>query len=228
MSTAAAVRDRVGRRGPERFHRPEDFPGNRNAVERALGRMCAADELMRVRKGLYWRGRESRFGMVPPTNEEVLAAIAPGCSFGLASYSAANLLHLTTQVPLRPIHAVSRWTGRPPAGLRLLVRSGERGRGRDRARLNPYEVAVLEVLEDGPVVTELDGAAASERLDAAIASAAVRPAALAAAARTEPPRARARLRHLLATSGRPDLAERIPPGSRPSVDADALRWLTEG
>lgn len=60
---------------------------------------AAADELMRVRKGLYRRGRRSHFGIVPTTGEEILAAVAPGRSFGPASYLAANLLHLTTQVP---------------------------------------------------------------------------------------------------------------------------------
>lgn len=228
MSTAAAVRNRVSRRGAGRFHRPQDFPGSRNTVEQALGRMCADDELIRVRKGLYWRGPDSPFGMVPPSTEEVLAAIMPGRAFGPASYEAANLLHLTTQVPWRPIYAVSGWTGRPPAGVRLMVRSGSRGRGRDRARLSPPEVAVLEVLADGPDVTEVDGAEATRRLIAAMRSTRVRPSALAAAAPTEPPRARARLKHLLGIIGHPDLADVIPPGSRPEVDADAVRWLTEG
>jgi hypothetical protein len=228
MSTAAAVRDHISRRGAGRFHRPRDFPGNRNTVEQALGRMCADDELIRIRKGLYWRGPGSPFGMIPPSIDQVLAAIAPGRAFGPASYAAANLLHLTTQVPWQPIYAVSGWTGRAPAGIRLMVRSGDRGRGRDRARLNPYEVAILEVLADGPDVTEVDGDSAAQRLAEAIRSAPVRPSALAAAAPTEPPRARARLRHLLGTTGHPDLADRIPPGSRPEIDAHAIRWLTEG
>lgn len=94
-------------------------------------------------------GPRSAFGMIAPSAEEVLAAIAPGRAFGPASCDAANLLHLTTQVLRQPIYAVSGWTGRSPAGVRLMVRSGDRDRTRDRARLDPSEVAVLEMLADG-------------------------------------------------------------------------------
>lgn len=48
-----------------------DFTDSDQAVESALSRLVANDELLRVRRGLYWNGQSTRFGMTRPTKRQV-------------------------------------------------------------------------------------------------------------------------------------------------------------
>ena len=96
-----------------------------------------------MRKGLYWRGHPSRFGMTPPSVMAMGIEIA-GRGSGPAGVAAAALLGLTTQTPSIIDIAVP---GRCPsaiAGVRFRQRPIER---RER-HLSSQEVAALEVLRD--------------------------------------------------------------------------------
>ena len=140
MSTAALVRDRVISTPRGSFVRSADFPGSSSAVDMALSRLASATgPLVRVGRGVYWRGVDSRFGAgAPPALEAALEVAGPGA--GPAGWSALRFLGLTTQLPALPHVAVP---GRQPAlrNARVSKRSNAL-----RVLLNPAEVAVLEVL----------------------------------------------------------------------------------
>ena len=97
-SVAGAVRHRVERARPGTFFRRRDFEGTDRAVESALSRLVAEGELVRVRRGLYWRGKTTRFGMTHPSVLETAVAVG-GPGTGPVGVAAAQLLGLTTQVP---------------------------------------------------------------------------------------------------------------------------------
>lgn len=120
--------------------------------------MVAAGELIRIRRGLYWRGDQTRFGMVRPSPLAVaFEVVGPGS--GPAGVTAAQLLGLTTQVPATVVVAVP---GRAPArwpGVRFVRRPTTR-----RALgLRPVEVAVLEALAD-PYAIEVSWTVTVERV----------------------------------------------------------------
>ena len=146
-SVALGVRAQVAAATPRTFFGRDDFEGTVTAIDTALSRLAASDDLVRVRKGLYWKGKPTRFGMTRPSAYEVALHIA-GPGSGPASVAAAHQLGLTTQVPAIVEVAVPGRTPDPYPGIRFRSRPYER---RERA-LRPLEVAVLEVLRDLAVV----------------------------------------------------------------------------
>lgn len=150
MSTAAFVRDQVVGTPRGSFMRSRDFPGSSSAVDMALSRLASErGPLVRVGRGVYWKGVDSRFGAgAPPALEAALEVAGPGA--GPAGWSALRFLGLTTQLPALPHVAVP---GRQPAlrNARVSQRSNAL-----RVLLNPAEVAVLEVLREG-WIDRIDG-----------------------------------------------------------------------
>jgi hypothetical protein len=144
---ALSIRERVTAAQPRTFWSRDDFEGPVTAIDTALSRLAAAQELVRVRKGLYWKGTPTRFGMTQPSAYEVALQVA-GPGSGPASVAAAHELGLTTQVPSIVEVAVPGKTPDPYPGIRFRSRPYER---RERG-LRPLEVAVLEVLRDPTVI----------------------------------------------------------------------------
>ncbi|MCA0294147.1 MAG: hypothetical protein LCH96_02325 [Actinobacteria bacterium] len=204
---AAAARGLV-LRSRDRFWRPGDLRLPSSTAYHLLGELAEADELRRVRHGLYWRGRRSPFGMGWPPQEVVLREVAPGPGVGPAGLLAANALRFSTQVPRRALYAVPERAPADVGSLRFVSRAARIGR--TRQRLNPAEVAFLEVLDGWDRLVELDPADADARGIQLLTEGGLRPERLARAARTEPGRVRVRLRSLLAESGRADLAALVP------------------
>lgn len=167
-SVARAVRDHVATASVGMFFGRADFAGSEAAVDTALSRLTATQDLLRVRKGLYWKGTTTRFGMTRPAVLDVALAIA-GPGSGPASIAAAYALGLTTQVPAVVEVAVPGKVPDPYPGVRFRSRAYER-----RLReLRPMEVAVLELLRD-PVVAEVDWQHITQRINELIDSGAVR------------------------------------------------------
>jgi hypothetical protein len=83
--------------------------GSRAAVDQALSRLAQQKKLMRVARGFYALPIKSRFGDLPPTPAEIIAAIArqKGERISPPGAAAANALGLTTQVPLRTVYLTS-------------------------------------------------------------------------------------------------------------------------
>ncbi|MGH8997928.1 MAG: DUF6088 family protein [Acidimicrobiia bacterium] len=172
-TVAGHVRERVLRARPGTFLRRDDFEGSDRAVETALSRLAAAGELVRVRRGLYWRGQKTRFGMTRPSPLETALAIG-GPGAGPAGVAAARLLGLTTQVPAMVEVAVAGKVPDPIPGVRFCSRPFTR---RER-RLRPLEVAVLELLRD-PHAAEAPWPDVQSRVEKLMAERKVRPKLLA-------------------------------------------------
>ncbi len=144
MSTAQHVRQQVEAVPTRAFISIGEVEGSRRAVECELSRLAGSGEIIRVRRGLYWKGPRTCHGMPLPRPDEVAMVVA-GPGAGPARLSAAAHLGLTTQVPAVHTIAVAGRTPTAPAATRFVSRSIER-----RIRgLTPTEVAVIEVLREG-------------------------------------------------------------------------------
>lgn len=148
-SVSSMVDETVGSLPAHSFVCARDFDAPRGAVDTALSRLCASGGLVRVRKGLYWKGISTRLGMSRPTVEEVALEVG-GPGSGPAGIAAAHWLGLTTQVPATFEAAVP---ARAPKGW-ATVRFSQRSKGRLLRKLRPTEVALIEVLRAGPAVVE--------------------------------------------------------------------------
>ena len=83
--------------------------GSRAAVDQALPRLARKGELMRICQGVYVRPIHTRFGLRPPTLENVLVSLSAlwGEKIVPCGGMAANALGLTTQVPIRSVYLTS-------------------------------------------------------------------------------------------------------------------------
>jgi len=207
-NVSAAVRAKVlGSRN--RFWRSEDFAGSPQAVAKALSRLTRSGEVRRVRRGLYWRGTPTRLGMAPPPPKRLVEKVVDEPGSGPGEMSAALALGLSTQVPRLETIAVPGRAPRNARGVRFVSRSASTRR-RDE-RLRPGEVALLEVLRDWEGLLEVPLPDALNRIEHLVAAGSIRLDRVVRASATEPPRARERLRGLLAALERPDDARRVRP-----------------
>lgn len=172
--------------------------------------MADSGELERVRRGVYWRGRKTRFGAtVPPPVGALRELVSTEEAVGAAGWYATNLLGLSTQVAPQPVVAV---TTRSPTGLpgvKVIDRSARVGRR--EAHLNETEVTLLEALDGWDKYVEIDHAAALARFVDIVRGMDIRLPRLIQAARTEAPRVRERLREVLQHGGWASEADRVPP-----------------
>ena len=148
-SIAERVASHVAALSQRSFVTVRDVDGSRSAVESAFSRMAADGDILRIRKGLYWKGTTTTLGMSPPRVDEVALQLG-GPGSGPAGVAAAHWLGLTSQVPATFLTAVP---GRAPGscpGMRFTQRPIDRL----LHSLTPAEVAVLEVLRAGPAVVE--------------------------------------------------------------------------
>lgn len=93
--------------------------GNRAAVDQALSRLVRRGQLLRVCRGVYMRPIETEFGVRAPSVEKVIAALSAlwGETIVPSGGAAANVLRLTTQVPIQPVYLTSG----PTRALRLFA-----------------------------------------------------------------------------------------------------------
>ena len=220
---ARRVRERVlGSR--ERIWCAEDFAGTPKAVNNELRRLVERGELQRVRRGVYWRGRPSRFGMHGvDEGEAVQTVVGPDEAIGAAGWHATNILGLSTQVS--PIASLAV-THRVPEGLdRVKVVSRAARTGRRKAGLSGLEVTVLEALEGWDRYVEVDPAEAMQRFGQVLRRPDVRIPKLIAASTTEPPVVRERLRAVLTETGHPVEAQQISRARDQRTREKALRVL---
>ena len=88
--------------------------GNRAAIDQALSRLARTGHLLRVCQGIYARPIQTRFGSRPPAVEKIIASLSAmwGETIVPSGGAAANVLGLTTQVPVRSVYLTSgpsRW-----------------------------------------------------------------------------------------------------------------------
>lgn len=83
--------------------------GSRAAVDQALSRFARSGQLMRICQGVYMRPVETPFGFRAPSLDKVVAELADlwGETIVPGGASAANILGLTTQVPVQSVYLTS-------------------------------------------------------------------------------------------------------------------------
>ena len=185
-NTAKRVRTRV-RRGGERIWRYADLrdlpPA---AASQALSRLVRDGELVRVRKGVYYRARSTVLGPSRP-DPDAVAAHASRAKLHPAGLTAANWLGFTTQNP-----ALAEYASAASAVSGLRNAHVHTGRPAGRETLSDKEGALLEFLRDRGNTSDLSADETCSRL-LALLSDHDSFARLARAAQHEPPRVRAML-----------------------------------
>ena len=83
--------------------------GSRAAVDQSLSRLARTGQLMRICQGVYMRPIVTRFGTRAPTLGAVIASLSTlwGETIVPCGGVAANVLGLTTQVPVMPVYLTS-------------------------------------------------------------------------------------------------------------------------
>jgi Family of unknown function (DUF6088) len=154
MTDAGRLRKKVEASKPGTFLSVSDVPGSKAAIETAFSRLAAEGKLVRVRKGLYWKGVASRFGPGRPSPIDVALEVTGKKGIGPAGWTASHALGLSTQVPFTAELAIPGKPRTAPKGVLFHSRSNL-----SRLNLGHYEIALLEVLRDWPDRTESDWSA---------------------------------------------------------------------
>ncbi len=66
---------------------------------KALERMCKSGELVRIAKGTYHIPKKGKYGIIPPSEKEIVAAFTANETGMEIGYTLYNALNLTTQIP---------------------------------------------------------------------------------------------------------------------------------
>ena len=68
------------------------------AFYKTIERMCKSGTLIKIAKGTYHLPKISKYGIVPPTDKEIISAFTNNGTGTIVGYSLYNNLNLTTQV----------------------------------------------------------------------------------------------------------------------------------
>ena len=68
------------------------------AYYKTLERMCKAGDLVKIAKGTYHLPKINKYGIVPPSEEEIISAFTENETGTVIGYSLYNALNLTTQI----------------------------------------------------------------------------------------------------------------------------------
>lgn len=68
------------------------------AYYKTLQRMCESGELVKIAKGTYHLPKVSKYGIVPPSEKEIISAFTENETGTVVGYSLYNSLNLTTQI----------------------------------------------------------------------------------------------------------------------------------
>jgi hypothetical protein len=139
----------VIRETPEKsFVHVDRLPGSSTAARKAASRAVKDGLLLPVRRGLYYRGPRTRYGIAAPRPEEVARTVLGTRGIGPVGYSAARAWGVTTQVP--PVwHVANLRTVDPIDGV---VQHNRKNLA--RTDLNEKEIALLELLRSPEVYVE--------------------------------------------------------------------------
>jgi hypothetical protein len=151
-----------------------DLPGTPAAKSSAVSRARKAGELLPIRKGLYYKGVKTRYGMTKPSSEEIAVQVLGKTGVGPSGYAAARALGLTTQVPSHPSFAVAGPVPTSITGVRVSKRNNM-----SRRKLRYTEIALLELLR-GDWEATVDGGweALVSAYGSAVSSRSIRPQAI--------------------------------------------------
>ncbi|MGH2442409.1 MAG: hypothetical protein ACRDFX_04530 [Chloroflexota bacterium] len=195
MSTAESIRTTIEKAPSGTFFHASQLPGPPRAVESELSRLARRGLVQRARKGLYWKGRTSRFGSTRPDPVAVAFEVAGDRGVGYSGVSASYALGLSMQVPPRPELVV---VGPPPSGVKGVTFHSRNNL--HRRHLRPAEVALLEVLRLWPYGVEMSEEEFATRIQALAREKAIDLDRVAEAAEHESRTVRERLGALLLSS----------------------------
>lgn len=141
----------------QRFWRPIDFPDlSPDRVQKAMAKLVGEDEIIRIIRGLYWRGeKDERDKIIYPKIIEVVKAVLEiDSGIGYGSFTAAKRLGFQPkddfaadeELKDKVIVAVPSRSPRTVPGALIVSRSG--AQGRIHFSLNWLEVSFLEVLHN--------------------------------------------------------------------------------
>ena len=65
---------------------------------KGLERLCKSQELMNIAKGVYHLPKKSKYGIVPPSDQEIISVFIQNEKGMVVGYSLYNSLNLTTQI----------------------------------------------------------------------------------------------------------------------------------
>ncbi|MCW2542282.1 MAG: hypothetical protein JWN95_4007 [Frankiales bacterium] len=150
-------------------------------------------DLVAVRKGLYFKGVKTRYGMTRPSSEAIAVEVLGTLGVGPTGHSAARALGITTQVPAKPSLTVAGPVPTSVPGVTVSKRNNMR-----RRELYYLEIALLELLRaDWESTVEGGWPVLVSAAAGAIRDGKVRPSAVAEALATEhSPAARANFARL--------------------------------
>lgn len=69
------------------------------AYYKTLQRMCESGELVNIAKGTYYMPKVNKYGIVPPSEKEIVTAFTENETGTIIGYTLYNALNLTTQIP---------------------------------------------------------------------------------------------------------------------------------
>lgn len=72
---------------------------NEAAYYQMLSRMCKEGSITRIAKGIYCRRKVTKFGIIPPSEKEIVRSFTENNKGVIVGYSLYNTSKLTTQIP---------------------------------------------------------------------------------------------------------------------------------
>lgn len=144
LTAASKIRNTPARS----FVHASQLPGTPTAARQAASRAARSGDLIQIRRGLYYRGVNTRFGMTKPTVEEIAKEVLGTKGIGPAGYSAAREWGVSTQIPAC-FQVATLWTADPIAGITQHAR-----RNKERLSLNFKEIALIELMRAPEVFVE--------------------------------------------------------------------------
>lgn len=66
---------------------------------KTLERMCKSGELAKIARGIYYLPKVGKYGIIPPTDNDIISSFTQDSTGIIVGYSLYNALNLTTQVP---------------------------------------------------------------------------------------------------------------------------------
>ena len=81
------------------FEQIHSFSISEFAYYKTLERLCKAGVLTKIAKGTYYRPKQSKYGIIPPSQYDIVRAFVEGCTGTVVGHALYNQLKLTTQVP---------------------------------------------------------------------------------------------------------------------------------
>jgi len=188
-SAAAAIRDKIERGPGDALWTMRDFSALPTpAVAKTLSRLASEKVVSRVRKGVYYRPKVTRFGTTKPDATQVLTAILDGrrVSWKPGGLAGWNALGFTSQVPAVTTIDIER-----PLRIKLPGRSVRLRVTPTVSSVSAEERAALDALRDLRAVPDTTPAAVIRRVVDLCREGRLNFSSMTRAARREPPRVRA-------------------------------------